>query len=302
MTVLATVVLGALIGLSLGALGGGGSILTVPALVYAVGQSVGAATTESLVIVGITSAVAAVGHARARHVRWGAGAAFGLSGIASSYAGTALGRHVNPDVLLLAFAVLVAVAATGMLRRASGRSRVVARAEPAVVAVPAPRGEPWTGPPPPSTGHLLGPLDGTGGTGGTGRTGKARKIGPNAAAKIIAAGLVVGFLTGFFGVGGGFVVVPALVMVSGYEMPVAVGTSLLVIAVNSAAALLARAGHDTFHWSVIVPFTLATVASSLAGKRIADKVSARTLTRAFVALLFVVAVYTAVRSGMALAK
>ncbi len=299
MTVMATVVLGALIGLSLGALGGGGSILTVPALVYAVGQSVGAATTESLVIVGITSAVAAVGHARARHVRWGAGAAFGLAGIASSYAGTALGRHVNPDVLLLAFAVLVAVAATGMLRRTSGQSRVVARAEPAVVAVKAPRGEPRTGPPPPSTGHLLDPLDATG---GTGRTGKARKIGPNAAAKIIAAGLAVGFLTGLFGVGGGFVVVPALVMVSGYEMPVAIGTSLLVIAVNSAAALLARAGHDTFHWSVIVPFTLATVASSLAGKRIADKISARTLTRAFVTLLFAVAAYTALHSGMALAN
>src|SRR4051812_30946558 len=103
MTALAAIGLGILIGLSLGALGGGGSILTVPALVYALGQSTGAATTESLVIVGITSTVAAVGHARARHVRSGAGTAFGLAGVASSYAGTALNPHANPDALLLAF-------------------------------------------------------------------------------------------------------------------------------------------------------------------------------------------------------
>ena len=83
-------------------------------------------------------------------------------------------------------------------------------------------------------------------------------------------------------------------------MPIAVGTSLLVIAINSAAALLARSGQETFHWVVIAPFTVAAIAGSLAGKRIADRVEPATLTRAFVGLLFAVAVYVAARGGIAL--
>jgi uncharacterized membrane protein YfcA len=119
-------------------------------------------------------------------------------------------------------------------------------------------------------------------------------------AKVLLAGVAVGFLTGFFGVGGGFVVVPALVMVLGYRMPVAVGTSLLVIAVNSAAALSARIGHATFHWSLLVPFALAALAGSLAGRRVADAVPAGALSKAFTVLLFAVAGYMALRSGLAL--
>ena len=120
-------------------------------------------------------------------------------------------------------------------------------------------------------------------------------------ALVYVAGLAVGFLTGFFGVGGGFVIVPALVMGLGYDMPTAVGTSLPIIAINSAASLAARAGNQAFHWSVIIPFTAAAIAGSLGGERVADKVPGTTLTRAFVALLFVVAAYVAIRSGIALA-
>ncbi|MEP7022931.1 MAG: sulfite exporter TauE/SafE family protein, partial [Actinomycetota bacterium] len=113
--ILLAVALGIVIGLSLGALGGGGSILTVPALVYLLGEPARAATTGSLVIVGITALIAVAGHARTRHVRWLAGIIFGLTGVIASYAGTALNHSVNPDTLLLAFAGLIAVAATGML-------------------------------------------------------------------------------------------------------------------------------------------------------------------------------------------
>jgi uncharacterized protein len=255
------VALGVLIGLSLGALGGGGSILTVPALVYVLNEPARAATTESLVIVGITALVAAVGHSRAGHVRWAAGLTVGLIGVVASYAGTALNRSVDPDVLLLAFAGLIVIAAAAMLMRIRGGGSQASSEHAAV---------------------------------GAGAHGAVT------AAKVVAAGLLVGFLTGFFGVGGGFVIVPALVMALGYEMPIAVGTSLLVIAINSAAALLARAGHETLHWSVIIPFTLAAIVGSLAGKRVADKVSPLALTRAFVVLLFVVAIYVAVRSTLAL--
>ncbi len=131
--------------------------------------------------------------------------------------------------------------------------------------------------------------------------GSGRAVGSNVAVKIITVGLAVGFLTGLFGVGGGFVIVPALVMALGYDMPVAVGTSLLIIAVNSAASLAARAGSEALHWSVIIPFTVAAIAGSLGGKGIADQVPSTTLTKAFVALLIAVAGYVAVRSGIALA-
>lgn len=249
--------LGALIGLCLGALGGGGSILTVPALVYVLGEPIHAATTESLVIVGVTAMIAAIAHARAGRVRWAAGLVFGGIGVAASYAGTAANRAVAPDVLLLAFAGLMVIAGIAMLARQRGLARPV---DPPVRRA----------------------------------SGQARIV------RLIAAALATGFLTGFLGVGGGFVIVPALVMVLGYDMPVAVGTSLLVISLNSAAALTARAGDATFHWAVIVPFTLAAVASSVAGKHLADRVRPTRLVRAFAALLFLVAAYPAITSASAL--
>lgn len=103
-------------------------------------------------------------------------------------------------------------------------------------------------------------------------------------------------MTGFFGVGGGFVIVPALTLALGLAMPEAVATSLVVIAINSGAALLARAGTAHLDWAVIVPFTIAAVAGSLAGKTVTDRLSARSLTRAFAVLLVAVAIYTATSS------
>jgi uncharacterized membrane protein YfcA len=258
MSLLLAIALGLLIGLSLGALGGGGSILTVPALVYALGEDARSATTASLVIVGLTAAAAALGHARAGHVRWRAGFAFGGAGVTSSVLGTVLNRRVDPDVLLVCFAALMAVAAVAML----ARSR-----EPAEEVRPA-----------------------------GGGLATATTTTTATAVRVVAAGLVVGFLTGFLGVGGGFVIVPALVLTLGFEMPVAVGTSLLVISLNSAVALIARSGNESFHWSVIVPFALAAIAASAAGKRVGDRASVPQLTQAFALLLLAVAAYVAVRA------
>ena len=106
----------------------------------------------------------------------------------------------------------------------------------------------------------------------------------------------MGFLTGFFGVGGGFVIVPALVLVLGLPMQQAVGTSLLVVAANSATALASRAGVAHFDWAVIVPFTLAAMIATLLGKRVADRLPATRLKRGFAVLLVIVAVYTAWQS------
>lgn len=227
-----SLLLGLLIGLSLGALGGGGSILTVPALVYLLGESARAATAGSLVIVGVTALIGAFGHTRSGNVRWLSGILFGITGVAASWAGTAANRHVDPNILLLTFAALMLIAAAGMLRRAatpSDAGRNALASHPAIT----PRGD----------------------------------------LKFIAASLLVGFLTGFLGVGGGFIIVPALVVVLDFPMPVAVGTSLLIIALNSVVALVARAGHMTFDWSVILPpvLTPSTWAGPIARDEAADR-------------------------------
>lgn len=283
MTGLLAVALGLVIGLSLGALGGGGSILTVPALVYAVGESAQTATTGSLVIVGITAAVAAVGHARGGRVRWGAGFAFGAAGVPAAVLGTSLNAHVSPDVLLVCFAVLMVVAATAMLTKTMVPARpceVADDEQAARLRTPASVGRRGGSAPVDLTAPAAGPVHGTVGT----------------ALKVLAAGLVVGLLTGFLGVGGGFIIVPALVLALRHPMPTAVGTSLLIISLNSGVALLVRSGQEPFHWAVIVPFTVAAVAGSLGGRRVADTVSGPDLTKAFAGLLLAVAAYVLVQA------
>lgn len=259
--------IGLLIGLSLGALGGGGSILTVPALVYLLGQDPRQATTSSLLIVGATSLIALVPHARLGNVRFGQGLTFGALGIAGAFAGSLASARVAPAVLLAAFAALMLVVAAVMLRR-SGRGRVVAGG-------PSAEEEPLI---------TLRPF----------------RCDWRRVAKVVGAATIVGLLTGFFGVGGGFALVPALILVLGYAMPAAVGTSLLVIAVNSATALATRATDTHLNWPLIGAFTAAAVVGSLGGGRLAARLRPHLLVRAFAVLLVAVALYTGIRSLSAL--
>lgn len=295
--IIAAAAIGLAIGAILGGLGGGGAILTVPALVYVLGQSGQDATTSSLVIVGVTSVVGAINYARSGQVRWRTGIGFGVAGIAAAFAGTALNRQVEESVLLLAFAALMIAAAVGMLVR-SYRER---HPRPGHAPADEPAGEPHAAgarhaQSSPATATLTRP--------GATRTHavrlRTRRTRATLVAKIIVAGLAVGFLTGFFGVGGGFIIVPALVLVLGLPMTAAVGTSLVVIAVNSASALGARAGQGEFTWEIIIPFTIAAVAGSFAGKIIADRLPSSILDRVFAVLLIAVAVYTASTSLVAL--
>ena len=126
------------------------------------------------------------------------------------------------------------------------------------------------------------------------------RVTPAVVAKVLGLGTVVGFITGFFGVGGGFVVVPALVLALGFDMAEAVGTSLLVIAINSAVALAIRVSTTGIDWSVAVPFTIAGLLGVSVGKTIADRLPTVTLVRWFVGLLVVLATYVAIRAGLAL--
>jgi uncharacterized membrane protein YfcA len=277
---------GLVIGLSLGALGGGGSILTVPALVYLLGQNAHGATTASLVIVGVTAVAGMTAHARAHRVRFADGLMFGALGVAGSVVGSRLSAGIGSFVLLSAFAGLMLVAAAAMVYRA-GRGRAnyaLARAGPAVAS----------GEYVPGAGPVL-PLPA--GPAAAMRPAGVPTAGRIRALRVVGAASVVGLLTGFFGVGGGFVVVPALVLVLGFEMPEAVGTSLLVIAINTAAALAARVGaHVQVDWPLVAAFIAAAVVGSVAGNRVAAVARPALLARAFTALLVVVAVYTTARS------
>ncbi|MGQ0718228.1 MAG: sulfite exporter TauE/SafE family protein [Pseudonocardiales bacterium] len=300
MSTLTAIGLGLLIGTVLGALGGAGSILTVPALVYLLGQSAQDATTSSLVIVGLTALVGVASHARSGQVHWRTGIAFGVIGIIAAVAGTALNRRVDEHVLLLGLSAVMILTAGGMFIRARRDSPGHDDHPAPATATAAGTSERGPGRVPQesnssvaaATTQLTRPA-----TGCAQRRRRGRMV---LAVKVVIAGLAVGFLTGFFGVGAGFVVVPVLVVGLGLPMPAAVGTSLAIMAINSAASLAARAGQAHFDWALIVPFTIAAMAGSLAGKAIADRLPNTALKRAFAVLLIAVATYIAVNSVLSL--
>ena len=282
--------LGFLIGLSLGALGGGGSILAVPALVYAAGQTPKHATTTSLVLVAITSVIGIVPHWKAGRVRFASGTIFGVAGVGGSLLGSHWNKAVKPDALLLAFSGLMLVAAVAMWRR----TRAMARPTPAGAGTGVALNS--VGAAASALDPLDDALDGDGPLAGAPRRFDAATV-----AKVLVAGTIVGLLTGFFGVGGGFVIVPALVLALGFDMPEAVGTSLLVITVNSAVALATRLQAGSIEWGTVIPFTVASLIGVVVGTRLASTRNPRSLQQWFVGLLVLVALYTAVRSGLALA-
>ena len=298
----AAIVLGILIGLALGALGGGGSILAVPVLVYVAGQDPKAATATSLVAVASAAAVGAVNHARAGNVRWKPAIAFILTAVPGSWLGSQVNENIDGDVLLLGFSVLVLIAAWRMLTACPSCTKVgeevALDADELVhagdaVAAGAPPGAgaavdlealaelpDWAKP------HVDSPV---------------RRGAPTVAtaAKVVAAGLVVGFLTGLFGVGGGFVIVPALTLALGLSMPEAIGTSLVIIVGNGLVALWFR-GTGAVDWDIALPFTLAMLGGSLVGSAYGSRLPARQSLRYFAILLVLVAIGNGIAAAVAL--
>ncbi|MEZ5216209.1 MAG: sulfite exporter TauE/SafE family protein [Ilumatobacteraceae bacterium] len=260
---------GFLIGLSLGAMGGGGSILAVPVLVYIAGQSAKEATATSLVLVTMTALVGIRPHFQAGRVKVKQGIMFGLAGTGANLLGSVLNKKADANLLLLLFAGVMLAAGAAMWRGGACRTvNVAARSVGAAAA---------TDIAPPPTGFDL-------------RT----------VVKVILVGSGVGLLTGFFGVGGGFVIVPGLVLALGFSMPDAVGTSLLVIVINSLVALSMRWSNSAIDWAVVLPFAVSSMAGVTVGGKLAGKKEPCPLQRAFVGLLVVVAIYTAIKSALAL--
>jgi uncharacterized membrane protein YfcA len=271
--VVLAVVAGALIGLSLGALGGGGSILAVPVLVYALGQSPAQATTGSLVVVGVTSLIGAVTAYRVGNVLLGRGVAFGLVAVGGAVAGAKASAHVPEPVMLAAFSVLMLVVGGVMVARqvrvrrsgADGHATRTTLDDPIITFSP--------------TFACQCPR----------------------ALKVLVTATVVGLLTGFLGVGGGFLVVPALVLALALPMEYAAGTSLVVITITSAVALLVRTGSGVQpDWGLVLALTAASATGGFLGARLASRADTRKLAAAFSGLVVVVAVATAAQALPAL--
>ncbi|SEJ65117.1 hypothetical protein SAMN04488058_11314 [Deinococcus reticulitermitis] len=237
----------ALIGLSLGLLGSGGSILTVPVLVYLVGEPEKLAIAESLAIVGGISLVGAIPYALGRQIDWRSVLWFGVPGVVGTFLGAALSVYLSGVVQLLLFAVVMLLAAVMMFRPA--------KAQPEGQSV-----------------HKRSPL------------------------KIGAEGLGVGVLTGLVGVGGGFLIIPALVLLGGLPMGLAVGTSLLIIAAKSFAGFfkytqVLTEQNLSMHWNLILIFTAIGILGSFLGARVGKRVSNESLRKGFAGFLVVMGLY-----------
>jgi hypothetical protein len=222
-------VLAGLVGLSLGLLGSGGSIITLPVLVYVARIPVNQAVGMSLVIVGGTSALGSLLHLRRGDFDWRAASFFSASGIGGAFVGAKFTHLVSAPMLLFLFGALIFVVGIRMLR--NGETKAVS--------------------------HECRPL------------------------RCLAIGVAVGVLTGFLGVGGGFLILPALVLFAGLEMKPAIGTSLAIIAVNCIGGLIGQLRYVNFDWRLTLGFLLAAIVGMFAGAALAKQLSAAVLRRGF---------------------
>ena len=243
---IAALSLGLVVGIVLGVVGGGGSIIAVPALVYGVGMSPAEAIPTSLLVVGISSLAALVPRLR-EGINWPVVLIVGAAGIPAAWAGTALGRLLDPNILMLAFAAIMVIAGIRMLARTKE-------------------------------------IDGSCSIGPT-------RAFRTCAPKAVGVGLLVGFLTGLLGVGGGFLITPALTLFLGLRMKQAVGSSLAIIVINSTAGFGAHAAGFTIEWPTVLGFAVPAILGSLFAARLARRLQDKHIRVSFAMLIFVVAAW-----------
>lgn len=239
-------ILSAVIGVSLGLIGGGGSILTVPILVYFLGVETHEAVGMSLAVVGATSFFGAYLHHKKGTLQLKKGLVFGIAGIFGAFFGSSLTHLVSPNTLLLIFATLMFVVAISMLWRKKYNEDKVPQKQIL-----------W---------------------------------------KAIAAGFGVGVLTGFLGVGGGFLIVPALVMFGGLAMKEAIGTSLFVIFLNCVAGLIGHASQTHFDWLLTFLVMILAVGGAIGGAILSAHLAANRLQKMFAVLVLAVSVFLFVKN------
>jgi uncharacterized protein len=252
---LLAVLSGSAVGFSLGLIGGGGSILAVPLLIYVVG------VTDPHVAIGTSALAVAVNafanllqHARAGTVKWPCAAVFAGAGVFGAFVGSTIGKAVNGNQLLLAFAVVMILVAVSMLRGRGGGG------DPSV------------------------------------------RINPQIALRLVAIGFLTGLLSGFFGIGGGFLIVPGIMLGSGMPILNAVGSSLFSVGAFGTATAVNYAISGLIDWEIAGLFLVGGVAGGIAGMRAAIHLSRQKglLTRIFAGVILLVGAYMTVRSAMAL--
>jgi uncharacterized membrane protein YfcA len=235
------------IGVSLGFFGGGGSILTVPLLVYVFGLPPKQAIASSLLVVAVASAFAALQHGRAGNLRPRVALVFGAAGMAGAYVGARVAAAlVAGGVLLLLFAALMGLTALAMWRGRAASPVTPARVSPG---------------------------------------------------RLVLQGLVVGSFTGLVGAGGGFLIVPALVLWAGLPMPAAVGTSLLVIVLNCLAGFAGYVAHVPIDPVLVAAVSACAIAGSFAGAKLTRLVHPSSLRRAFAGFVLLMAAWILVREA-----
>ncbi len=250
---------GGAVGFMLGLTGGGGSLVAVPLLVYGLGLVPQDAVAFSLLAVGTTAAVGMLGRSRAGEVCWKSGLTFALAGMWGAPGGVWLAHLLSAKVLLVVYAgLMVAVAARIGLRAA----HEVTGADPSLLAGGANTlaSQPWP------------------------------------VARLALLGLGTGVLSGLFGVGGGVIIVPALVLVAGLPIRQAIGTSLLVIALVSLSGVTAHLiAGDSLHWRLLAWFTLGGVLGMQGGTQLGRYLSGPTLQKTFAVLILTVAGFMLLR-------
>ena len=260
------IVAGLATGFVLGLLGSGGSIIALPALIYLLGVAPKSALAMSLGVVGVAATLAAVSHGRRGNLDLPVAAVFALFGVMGTYVGTRVGVRLPAVWQLTLFALVMYAAAWRMFRRAPAQA-------PAATA-------------------------GLGVNGGAAALGGCPGWISSCTAHIALAGLGVGLLTGLVGVGGGFLIVPALVLFSGLPMKKAVGTSLAIVAVNAYAGFYGYLGAVPVEWPLMGGFVSMTLLGSFAGTWASHRLSHDALKRAFAWFLVVVASYILIKNNL----
>lgn len=249
---LLSVLSGSLVGFALGLLGGGGSILAVPLLVYVVGvKDPHVAIGTSALAVSVNAFANLIAHARAGTVKWPCAIVFAIAGISGAAAGATLGRQFNGQHLLFLFGLVMLAVAVGMFSpRAAGGDPLV-------------------------------------------------RIDFKIAPRLIGAGLVVGFLSGFFGIGGGFLIVPAIMLGSGMAAINAVGSSLISVGTFGLTTAVTYALAGLIDWWVALLFVTGGLVGGFAGVRLSVRLSERkgTLSRAFAVAVICVAAFVLWKSA-----
>ena len=246
--------LAVLIGAVLGMLGGGGSVLMVPVLLYLVGLQPKTALATSQILLTVTSAVAVLVHIRARRVVWSTGVLFGAASMSGAYCGGRAARYVPAQLLLLGFTALMLLSAVQMLR-----------------------------------GRQLGTPPGSAPRANTYRD-------SGLSGRLAALGFLTGLLTGMLGVGGGFLIVPALSLFGGLPIEKAVGTSLFIISLQSLAGSVGYLGHVAVDVPLVAQLAAAMALGSIGGGLLSRRLPAALLRRLFAGLLLGVALFMLLRN------